>query len=199
MATPIAASAPLPSRRISIALLKRDRIVNHPWHRLDDDQDLPSSTPVVVSYERWLRDRNDLQSRNGPIGVILASDQSPELIANDLGRFGLICLDFPIFTDGRAYSYARLLRARFDFAGEIRAIGAVLRDQLLYMRRCGFDSFVIPDDAHPADWTAAFNEISIRYQPTVDQMPTVTQLRLQKGHMAPGPHGGSNITRSWSY
>lgn len=182
-----------------MALLKRDRIIDDPWTIIEDDQGLPSGIPIVVSYDRWMRDREDLRSRNGEIGIVLASDQPPELIADDLDRFGLICLDFPKFTDGRAYSYARLLRARYDFAGEIRAIGAVLRDQLLYMRRCGFDSFEIPDDAEAANWAIAFDEMSNRYQPTVDRMPTVTQLRLKKGYMAPGPHGGSDTAGSWSY
>ncbi|MDA0652663.1 MAG: DUF934 domain-containing protein [Proteobacteria bacterium] len=182
-----------------MALLKRDRIVDDPWQRMDDESPLPSGIPVIVTYERWQRERDELVGRNGELGIVLASDQSPDLIADDLHRFTLICLEFPKFTDGRAYSYARLLRARYDFAGEIRAVGAVLRDQLLFMRRCGFDSFDIPDGVDAADWTIAFNDFSQRYQPTVDRTPTVTQLRLEKGYIAPGPHRGSDVAGSWSY
>ncbi len=182
-----------------MALLKRDRIVDDSWIVADDTSPLPSGVPVVISYDRWMRDRDNLLNRNGALGIVLASDQSPELIADDLHRFGVICLDFPKFTDGRAYSYARLLRARYDFAGEIRAVGAVLRDQLLFMRRCGFDAFVIPDDSDPGDWTIAFDEISARYQPTIDRLPTVTQLRVERDHIMPGPHGGASVTGSWSY
>jgi uncharacterized protein (DUF934 family) len=182
-----------------MALLKRDQIVNDPWQRMDDESPLPSGIPVIVTYERWQKERDGLVGRNGKLGIVLASDQSPDLIADDLHRFTLICLDFPKFTDGRAYSYARLLRARYDFAGEIRAVGAVLRDQLLFMRRCGFDSFDIPDGVDAADWTIAFNDFSQRYQPTVDRTPTVTQLRLEKGYIAPGPHHGSDVAGSWSY
>jgi len=182
-----------------MALLKRDQIVNDPWQRMDDESPLPSGIPVIVTYERWQKERDGLVGRNGKLGIVLASDQSPDLIADDLHRFTLICLDFPKFTDGRAYSYARLLRARYDFAGEIRAVGAVLRDQLLFMRRCGFDSFDIPDGVDAADWTIAFNDFSQRYQPTVDRTPTETQLRLEKGYIAPGPHHGSDVAGSWSY
>jgi uncharacterized protein (DUF934 family) len=172
-----------------MALLKRGRIVEDPWVGVDDDSPLPSGAPVVVSYDRWLRQQEALSSRNGPLGIILASDQSPELIGDETARFGLICLDFSKFTDGRAYSYARM----------IRAVGAVLRDQLLFMRRCGFDSFVIPSDARSEDWAIAFDELTVRYQPTVDRAPTVSQLRRDQGYIAPGPHGGATIAGSWSY
>lgn len=176
-----------------MALLKRDRIVEDPWRRIDDDTELPSGAPVIVTFERWRKERADLLGRNGELGILLTSDQSPELIAEDLHRFNLVCLDFPRFTDGRAYSYARLLRARHDFTGEIRAVGMVLRDQLLFMRRCGFDAFEIPDEASAADWTVAFNDFSHRYQPTVDRAPTATQLRSNTQAIAFEPKNGSDI------
>ena len=53
----------------------------------------------------------------------------------------LIILDFPKFTDGRAYTQARLLRERLGYTGELRASGAVFIDQLPFLLRCGFDSF----------------------------------------------------------
>lgn len=189
-----------------MALLKRDRIVNDPWQRLDDAAEPPLGVPFIVTYERWRMDRDALLGRNGELGIVLASDQSPELIADDLHRFSLVCLDFPKFTDGRAYSYARLLRARYDFNGEIRAVGTVLRDQLLFMRRCGFDSFDIPDDVNSTAWTIAFDDFSQRYQPTVDRTPTATQLRLQKGdngynatRTETDSHPGSDVAGTWSY
>ena len=186
-----------------MALLKRDQIVDDPWQHIDDDAELPSGVPVIITYARWQREREALLGRNGAMGIALASDQSPDLIADDLHRFSLICLDFPKFTDGRSYSYARLLRARYDFAGEIRAVGSVLRDQLLFMRRCGFDSFDIPENANVADWSVAFTDFSHRYQPTVDRTPTVTQLRTGQGYVAPGiemgPHLGTDEAGSWSY
>ena len=182
-----------------MALLKRDTLVDDPWQLIDNEEGLPSGIPALVSFERWQKERDILMTWNGELGIVLGSDQSPELIADDLHRFTLICLDFPKFTDGRAYSYARSLRARYDFTGEIRAVGTVLRDQLLFMRRCGFDSFLIPDGAKVADWTGAFDDFSHRYQPSIDQAPVVTQLRLDKGYIASGPHHGSDVAGSWSY
>ena len=94
-----------------MALLKRDRIIDDPWQQIDDDSPLPSGIPVIVTHERWQKERDALMGRNGELGILLASDQPPDLIADDLHRFTLICLDFPKFTDGRAYSHARRLRA----------------------------------------------------------------------------------------
>jgi uncharacterized protein (DUF934 family) len=184
-----------------MALLRRDRIVDDPWTVIDDESPIPDSTPVVVSCDRWLAERDALVRRNGPLGILLRSDRSPDLIADDLDRFALVCLDFPRFTDGRAYSYARILRARYDYAGELRAVGAVLRDQLMFMRRCGFDSFRIPDNADIDGWIAAFNDFTVRYQPSVDRRPTVLQLRANGGltALALGPHGASDVAGSWSY
>jgi uncharacterized protein (DUF934 family) len=182
-----------------MALLRRDLIEEDTWQQVDDESELPFGIPVIVTYGHWQKEREALLRRNGELGIVLASDQSPGLIADDLDHFSLVCLDFPKFTDGRAYSHARLLRARYDFTGEIRAVGAVLRDQLLFMRRCGFDSFQIPDEADAADWTVAFNDFSHRYQPTVDRTPTATQLRLDKGDIASDPLHGSGAAGSWSY
>lgn len=159
-----------------MALLKHDRIINDRWAEVDDDSPLPAG-PAVVSYARWLRERDALLGRNGALGIRLASDQPPEPIAGDLHRFGLVCLEFPKFTDGRAYSHARILRGRYGYGGELRAVGNVLRDQLLFMRRCGFDAFEIPDSAAARAWAAASRDITVRYQPSVDRAPTTSQLR----------------------
>jgi len=109
-----------------------------------------------------------LTGRNAPIGIRLASDESPEEIADDLARFGLIALEFSKFTDGRAYSAARILRERYGYRGELCAVGNVLRDQLLFMRRCGFDAFDMDDEQNIEDWRAAISEIDLFYQPAAD-------------------------------
>jgi uncharacterized protein (DUF934 family) len=107
----------------------------------------------------------------------LPSDTSPLAIADDVGRLGLVALEFPRFTDGRPYSHARLLRQRLGYRGELRAVGNVLRDQLLFMRRCGFDAFELPDGADVAAWLSAFDEISVFYQPAADGAPPAMELR----------------------
>ena len=181
-----------------MALLKGDRIIADPWSAAGDEA-VPPATPAIVTFERWMRDREALRQRNGAIGIRLASDQPPEPIAGDLGHFGLICLEFPRFTDGRAYSYARILRGRYNFGGELRAVGNVLRDQLLFMRRCGFDAFEIPDDADPALWIASFGDFSVRYQPSVDAAPTTFHLRNSRPAIMPGPPPAAETAGCWSY
>lgn len=138
--------------------------VTDDWVTIDDDAPLPAFVPVLVSLDRWVRDRNNLVPRKGPVGVILGSDQSPDVIADDIGNLDLIALEFPLFTDGRPYSYARLLRERMGFVGELRAIGNILRDQLAYMARCGFDALVLPEKADFNEWLDAFGEFDIVYQ-----------------------------------
>jgi len=85
-----------------------------------------------------------------------------------LAHFQVIALNFPSFTDGRHYSSARLLRERYGYKGEIRAIGDVLRDQLFYMRRCGFDAFAIRADRDPVDALEGLKDFSVTYQAAAD-------------------------------
>ena len=89
----------------------------------------------------------------------------------------MIALDFPAFTDGRAYSYARLLRDRYGYQGEIRAVGDVLLEQLFFMHRVGFNAFSIIDDDAAEAWEVAAADISVWYQPTSDGRPSVLELR----------------------
>ena len=151
-----------------MVLLKGDQVTADPWVRLADDDPLPDGRAALLSCERWLRERHRLRARNAPLGVVLPSDRSPLAIADDVGRLGLVALEFARFTDGRPYSQARLLRQRLGYRGELRAVGNVLRDQLLFMRRCGFDAFELPDGAEVEEWRSAFGEISVFYQPAAD-------------------------------
>ena len=158
-------------------LIKNDALVDDRWVTVADDQPLPDMDPPIVSLERWQRDRETLRRRNRPFGLRLRSDQSPAEVADDLELFDVIALEFPKFTDGRAYSYARLLRERYGFLGEIRAVGNVLRDQLVAMERCGFDAFEVADEAVLTDWLAAKREISVTYQPGADRRRPAMALR----------------------
>ena len=115
--------------------------------------------------------------RPTPLGLRLKSDQAPSAIAGDIERFDVLALEFPKFTDGRAYSSARLLRERHGFRGELRAVGNVLRDQLVFMRRCGFDSFQIPETADAAAWAGSLRGISVVYQPATDTRATALAAR----------------------
>ncbi len=158
-------------------LIKGGKIVADPWLHAADDEVLPDEGPVIVSLSRWRIEGDSLRVRIGPIGVRLAADEPPAGIANDLDRLALIALDFPVFRDGRAYSHARLLRERFGFDGEVRATGNVLRDQFLFMHRCGFDAFVVADPAQADAWLQSISEISVWYQPATDSRTPVLALR----------------------
>ena len=149
-------------------LLKEGRIADDVWTPLPEDADLTPEGDLIVTLEQWQADRDRLLARNGRLGLRLKSDQSPAGVAEDLKHFDLIALEFPRFGDGRAYSYARLLRERFGFTGELRAVGNVLRDQLFFMVRCGFDAFEVQSDNAAAAWQEAMSEISLWYQPTGD-------------------------------
>jgi len=163
-------------------LIKDERFVPDSWRHLRDDEGVPDAPRITVSYVRWVERRDQLVSLPASLGVRLPNDVSPVKLAPDLARLSLIVLNFPKFTDGRAYSQARLLRGRLDFKGELRAEGDVLRDQLLFMRRCGFDAFVVGERAIAEDWLAAFGEFDVFYQQAEDREMPVLKRRLAGGH-----------------
>ena len=109
-----------------------------------DDAALPEGA-VIVSLARFQKDREALLARNTPVGVKLQSSENPELLGADVNRFALIALEFPKFRDGRAFSWARMLRTRLGYTGEIRAVGDFLYDQVNYQHRVGFDAWEVPD------------------------------------------------------
>jgi uncharacterized protein (DUF934 family) len=100
--------------------------------------------------------------------VWISPDDDFESCMPQLKNMQLIAVDFPSFRDGRGYSIATLLRTRYGWTGELRAIGDVLRDQLNYMRRCGFDSFAVRADKDIHDALLSFSRYSVRYQGAVD-------------------------------
>ena len=116
----------------------------HPDARglLADEAALPAG-PFFVSLARFLAEREALLARGADLGVALSPEDRPEALAGDVGAIGAIAVAFPKFGDGRGYSIARVLRERLGFAGELRATGEVLWDQLEAMERCGFDTFVV--------------------------------------------------------
>lgn len=150
------------------SVIENRRIVEDRWQHVADEAELPAGA-VIVSLARWRRDRQALLERGEPLGVRLPNTANVAELAADLPAFEVVALEFPKFADGRAFSQARLLRERLGYRGQIRAVGDVLRDQLLFMARCGFDAFELRADRDPEDALAAFGEFSERYQPAVDQ------------------------------
>ena len=145
--------------------------------RVDDEASLPSGN-VIVSLSRFESERESLLARDGELGVWLASSESPKVLAEELDHLALVACDFPAFSDGRAFSYARLLRERYGYKGEIRAIGEVLLEQIPFMVRSGFNSFEIEDPKALEEFKAVCEEVRVVYQPTADGQVTALQRRL---------------------
>jgi uncharacterized protein (DUF934 family) len=153
-------------------------IVEDRFERVADEAALPESGAILVSLERFSAEKEALRSREGELGVWLQSSESPAAIAEDLGRIALVALDFPIFSDGRAYSSARLLRERYGYKGELRAIGDVLCEQLTFMLRSGFDSFEMQSADALDEFDSVVTEVRVVYQPTADGQATAIDRRL---------------------
>jgi phosphoadenosine phosphosulfate reductase len=124
-------------------LWRREGFVEDKWAFLGDDAPVPMECAIVVSLKRWLAERGTLASRRGPVGVAVEAGADAQAHLADLADRPLIALEFAKFADGRAFSYARLLRERRQFRGELRAFGDVLIDEIPLMLRCGFDSFEV--------------------------------------------------------
>lgn len=112
--------------------------------------------------------------------VWISPDDDFEPWVHRLRNLDLIAVDFPSFRDGRGYSVATLLRSRYGWRGELRAIGDVLRDQLNYMRRCGFDSFAVRADKDIHDAIKSFSHYSVRYQGAVDDPVPLFRRRSER-------------------
>jgi len=157
-------------------LIKDGAFVEDKWTYADEEGPLPEG-PVIVSLTRWQNEKEALAARTAPLGIKLLSGEEPKEIAGDLDKFAVIALDFPMFKNGRAYSYARLLRERYGYKGELRATGDVLRDQLFFMHRCGFDAYEVSQRITIDGWKEAMDEISVVYQPASDGRKTIFQAR----------------------
>jgi uncharacterized protein (DUF934 family) len=162
-------------------LLKAGAFIADPFTEIGDDAALPSVDAtgggVIVSLARFQKERESLLARNAPLGVRLQASQSPEQLGDAVNRLSLVVLEFPKFRDGRAFSWARMLRTRLGFTGEIRAVGDFLYDQVNYQHRVGFDAWEVPDHFTLEMFHKALTEMTNVYQPSSDGRRTIRQLR----------------------
>lgn len=138
--------------------------------RIDEEGNLPSfEQPALVPLAHW-RECVAAGSANEQLAPWISSDTELTVeLGETLSDAPLLAVDFPSFNDGRGYTIARLLRERYGYHGEIRAIGDVLVDQLHYMGRCGFNAFRLRDDQYVEDALHALSSFTVSYQTGVDQ------------------------------
>ncbi|HEY2684072.1 MAG TPA: DUF934 domain-containing protein [Steroidobacteraceae bacterium] len=151
-------------------LLRNHALESDEWRYVGEAASavLDAKIPVIVEFLEWQNERGAWLSRGGRLGVVLSGESKLELIANDLPQLSLIACRFSGPSDGRGYTQGRVLRERYGFAGELRAVGYVRTDQLFFLARMGFDSFEMADaDLEPG--LASFATFSHAYQRSNDK------------------------------
>lgn len=142
-------------------------IANH-WLRVAEGCDDAIPAHTLLPLKEWLERRDELLDR-ADVGIWFAPDDEPEALGADAARLSMIAVDFPAFTDGRGFSIGRLLRERYGFEGELRAVGDVFKDTMYYLKRCGFDAFEVRADKDVHEAAKGLNDFSDAYQGAVDQ------------------------------
>lgn len=154
-------------------IVKDGREWQDDWQLLADDEAL-GTTPAILPLARWLAASPTAGA--SPHGLLVRPDDELAAVLAAARRSALVAIDFPSFNDGRGYSFAYQLRAA-GYAGELRAVGDVLRDQAFYLARCGFSSFAPAAHVPSASFIAGFDDFSLVYQGTADQRTIIQRLR----------------------
>lgn len=152
-------------------VIKDDQIIDYPWLLVDDEAPL-SEGNIILSLERYRDEKPHLPEsgfNKDNIGISINSTTPVADFADELSDIGLVALDFQLYTDGRPFSQARLLRDQYKFSGDILAIGDLLKDQLDFMRRCGVNVFRPRTGQDLEGMLPMFSEITVRYQPELSQ------------------------------
>jgi len=147
-------------------LVKDKAVVDNDWVRVAAGEEIPASGNVLVNVADWADNAEALAARGA--GLWLDSDQAPALIEVDVNSLPVIAINFPAFADGRGYSYAYILRNEKGFTGELRAVGDVLRDQMFYMQRVGFNAFEVREDRDSVTAVDSLSDFDTTYQASTD-------------------------------
>ena len=150
-----------------------------PFLLVADEDPMPGQGGVILSLQRFQAEGDALLSGGRQVGVRVKPDEQVEALAYDLPRLAVVALEFPKFRDGRAFSSAVLLRERYGYTGELRAVGDVLREQLAFMIRCGFDAFELSDGTTPEDVERKVRHFRHVYQTSADGRTPAFAERLQ--------------------
>jgi len=153
-----------------MALLLRDKqITQDNWLVVDETATTLPSGDILLSFNHWQQLENKLEQHNGAIGVWIEGNAEIEDFLEPLLSLPLIAINFPKFADGRGFSLATLLRDRYQYKGELRAIGNFIRDQLFFLTRCGFNSFKFPDGTNLEEVANSLTDFSENYQVSADE------------------------------
>ncbi|UVW33906.1 DUF934 domain-containing protein [SAR92 clade bacterium H455] len=159
-------------------MLSHGAVAEDNWTVLQMPVEFIPQGNILLPLKHWLENGAELDQQAGLVGVWLESDEEVEALADDLPQLPVVALNFPKFVDGRGFSSARLLRDRFDYRGEIRAIGNVIQDQLFMLQRCGFSQFCLADGVDLEAAAKSLNDFSEGYQTGADQaQPLFKRLR----------------------
>ncbi|MDP1736297.1 MAG: DUF934 domain-containing protein [Caulobacter sp.] len=142
-----------------------------------DEDAIPAAGPVILSMTRFQAEGDALIGAGRQVGVRVQADEAVEDLAYDLPRLAVVAVVFPKYRDGRGYTSATLLRQRLGYAGEVRAVGDVLREQAGFMVRCGIDAFAAADGSTAEDWAAAAGRFRHVYQRAADARAPVFEAR----------------------
>ncbi|HNX70578.1 MAG: hypothetical protein B7Z23_12505 [Pseudomonadales bacterium 32-61-5] len=157
-------------------LIKDRQIIDDAWTLVRDAEAGAPAGPAILPLALWKTLRDSRAAAD--TGVWLAPADDPAELAGAVAELPVIAVDFPQFADGRGYSIGRLLRERYGFAGELRAIGDVLRDQLYPLEQVGFNAFSLREDRDPAKDIAGLHDFSLGYQQTfLRQQPLFRHAR----------------------
>ena len=150
-------------------MLSHGAVAENNWTVLQMPVETIPQGNILLPLKYWLEHSAELDQQAGLVGVWLESDEEIEALADDVAQLPVIALNFPKFVDGRGFSSARLLRDRYDYQGEIRAIGNVIQDQLFMLQRCGFSQYCLADNVDLEAAAKSLNDFSDSYQTAADQ------------------------------
>jgi uncharacterized protein (DUF934 family) len=151
-----------------VQLIRDGDIVESTWQHVSEDTESLPGGDVTVALAYWMDNKQALLERSGRVGVRVEAGDDPMELSKDLDQLPLIVLEIEALVDGRSYSHAYLLRQRLGYAGEIRAIGDVYRDQINFLARCGVNAFELSEGDDIEDALKAFRDYSVVYQPSAD-------------------------------
>jgi len=150
-------------------VLRDNQVIQDNWIAVDESLTNLPSGDILLSYDQWQQFSDQLADHDGQIGVWIEGNTDIEAIVEPLLELPLIAINFPKFADGRGFSIARLLRGRYKYQGELRAIGGFIRDQLYLLKRCGFDAFKFIDNTELSEAAKSLKDFSETYQVSADE------------------------------